>query len=76
MTSLPLAAMWLDADAVGRMLPYRPTKNSPATTMPTSTAHARSNTFGARARISRTRSTNLIAGPRGRDAASATRRAS
>lgn len=74
--TLPLAALWLDADAVGRMLSYRPTKNSPAIAMPTSTAQVRSNTFGARARTSRSRSTAFIAGPRGRDAASATRRAS
>ena len=73
---IPLAALWLDADAVGRMLPYRPTKNSAATTMPTSTAHARSNTLGARARIARSRSMALIAVPRRDGAASATRRAS
>ncbi len=74
--TLPLAALWLDADAVGRMLSYRPTKNTAATAIPTSTAHARSNTLGARARISRSRSTAFIAGPRRDGAASANRRAS
>ena len=115
--TIPLSALWLDADAVGRMLSlsgrvvrerialrpdfpslistshfaprflnvailpsgsrpaYRPTKNNPAIAIPTSTAHARSNTFGARARTSRRRSMAFIDAARRRDAAAATRRA-
>ncbi len=54
-----MTAAWLDADAVGRMLPYLPTKNTAATVIPTSTAHARSNAFGERALISLSRSSAL-----------------